>query len=122
MTPLPDRAIVCGLPTPSLTTEIDPLRAPAAPGLNVTPIEQLPPALTVAHVELAMVNSLGLLLDALETDTAVPPMLVIVTVLAALVVATVWLPKLIDPDIASWPGVATALPVPLMPISVALLL
>jgi hypothetical protein len=115
MAPVPLALIACGLPRPLLTMEIDPLRAPTAPGLNVTPIAQLPPALTVVHVELAIVNSLGLLLDVPDTDTAVPPMLVIVTVLAALVVDTVWLAKLIDAGIDSWPGVATALPVPVMP-------
>jgi hypothetical protein len=113
--PVPFAVIACGLPMPLLTTEIDPLRAPAEPGVNVTPIAQLLPALTVVHVELEIVNSLGLLLATLDTDTAVPPVLVIATVLTELVVPTVWLAKLTAPGNDSWPGVATALPVPLIP-------
>jgi hypothetical protein len=113
--PVPLVPIACGLPRPLLTMEIDPLRLPTPPGLNVTPIAQLLPAPTDEQVELATVNSLGLVLDTLDTNTAVPPMLVIVTLFAALVVATVWLPKLMDAAIDNWPGVATVLPVPLMP-------
>ena len=76
---------------PLLTTDIDPLRAPSAPGVNVTPTAQLLPALTVVQELLATVNSLGLLLDTLDTFTALPPMLEIVTLLGALVVPTAWL-------------------------------
>jgi hypothetical protein len=113
--PVPLALIVCGLPTPLLMTVIVAVRAPATDGLNVTPTEQLAPALTVVQELVAMVNSAGLLLTTLDTDTAVPPMLVIVMLLTALVVDTVWLAKLIDAGIESWPGVATALPMPLTP-------
>jgi hypothetical protein len=98
-----------------LTTDTDPLRVPAAPGLKVTPMAQLAPTLTVVQVLLATVNSLGLLLDTPDTLTAAPPVLEIVTVLDALVVPTSWSAKLNDEGSDKWPGAATALPVPLTP-------
>jgi hypothetical protein len=120
--PVPLTLIDCGLPVPVLMTDTDPVRAPAAPGLKERLTEQFAPALTVVHVEPATANSDGLLLLTLDTETAVPPVLVIVTLLAALVVPTGWLPKPIDVDIDNWPGEATDEPVPLVDRSSALLL
>ena len=113
--PVPLTLTACGLPVPLLITLIDALRAPVLPGLNVTPIEQLPPTAMVVQVELAMANSDGLLLPTLDTETAAPPILVTDTLLAALMLPTVWLPKVSDEFIDSWPGDAPAEPVPLTP-------
>jgi hypothetical protein len=113
--PVPLVLIVCGLPTPLLVTVIVAARGPATDGLNVTPTEQLAPALTVVQELVAMVNSAGVLLTTLDMETAVPPTFVMVTDVGGLVVDTVWLAKLIEPGIDNWPGVATALPVPLTP-------
>jgi hypothetical protein len=104
--------IVCGLPAPSLVTVIVAFRAPAAAGVNVRPIVQLAPALTVAQLELTTVNSAGALLVTLDTVTAVPPVLVTVTLFTALVVPTVCVPKVTVAGIESWPG-AVVVPVPL---------
>ena len=62
-----------------------------------------------------MANSEALLLTTPDTDTAVPPTFEIVTVLTALVVATVRLAKVNVPGMANCPGVATPPPVPLIP-------
>jgi hypothetical protein len=40
-TPVPLRLIVCGLPEPDDVTVIDPVRVPAAVGVNVTVIVQV---------------------------------------------------------------------------------
>ena len=113
--PVPLALNACGLPTPLLVTVIVALRVPAADGLNVTPTAQVAPALTVEQVLLATANSEGLLLATLETATGVPPILVMVTLVGELVAPSVWLPKLIDEVIDSWPGGTVAVPVPLTP-------
>ena len=59
---MPLTLIDCGLPVPVLTTDTDPVRAPAAPGLNVMFTEQFSPELTVVHVQPVTANSDGLLL------------------------------------------------------------
>jgi hypothetical protein len=76
-----------------LVTANVPERAPAAAGLKATLIEQVAPGFTVPQFELAIGNSDGLLLTMLCTVTGVPPVLLIVTVFAALVLPTAWLPK-----------------------------
>jgi hypothetical protein len=57
--------------------------------LKVRLTEQFAPASTVAQVEPATANSDGLLLLTLDTETAVPPVLATVTLLAALVVVLI---------------------------------
>jgi hypothetical protein len=44
--PVPSKKTVCGLPTALSVTAIAPLRVPAAVGVNVTLMVQLPPAAT----------------------------------------------------------------------------
>ena len=70
--PVPVALTVCGPPVPLLTTVSAALRKPAAPGLNVKLNEQDVLGLTVAHVELVTVNSDGLLLLMLDTETGRP--------------------------------------------------
>lgn len=47
VTPMPVNAIVCGLPVALSASTIEPLRAPAAVGLNLMPIEQVAAAASV---------------------------------------------------------------------------
>ena len=50
--PVPDSAMVCGLPLASSVTVMLPLRAPVAVGVNVTLIVQLAPAARVVQAGL----------------------------------------------------------------------
>jgi len=74
--PVPDIAIVCGLPMPFEAIVIVPERAPATSGVNCTLIEHDDSGLTNApgvQVLLTMLNSAGLLLETLEICTAALP-------------------------------------------------
>ena len=71
------------------------------------------PAFTRPQVELATPNSDGLVLLTLDTETAVPPVLVTVTLVGALMTPTAWLPKLTLVFIDSTPGLLPEVPVPL---------
>lgn len=76
--PVPDIAMVCGLPSPFDAIVIVPDRAPATSGVNCTLIEHDDRGLTNApavQVLLTIENSAGLLLLTLEICTAALPML-----------------------------------------------
>jgi len=70
----------CGLPSPSLVTVTTALRSPAAAGVNVTAMLHVPAGATVVQPGAETANSAGALLVMLEMVTAVPPLLVTVTV------------------------------------------
>ncbi|HVO88269.1 MAG TPA: hypothetical protein VMV45_06985, partial [Casimicrobiaceae bacterium] len=111
--PVPDTAIVCGLPAPLLVMVMVPLRAPVAAGVNVIEIVHVALALSVVQPELDTPNSEGALLAMPEMATALPPVLVTVTLCAALVVPTVCVPKLTLAWNDNCPGGAPGVPVPL---------
>ena len=96
---------------PLLTTVIVPVRVPVPPGVKATLNVQPAPALTVAQVELVTANSDGLLLLTLDTETAAPPVLVTVTLVAELVGADVLAAKgRRSRCMESLPGVAPDVP------------
>ncbi len=64
------------------------------------------------HPGLDTANSAGALLATLAIVTALPPVLVTVTLLAALVVPTVWVPNETVGAIVNTPGVGVIVPVP----------
>src|SRR5580700_3586459 len=97
--PVPLKATVCGLPAPLSVTEIAAERDPAAAGVNVTLIWQVPFAAMVLGLSgqlLVAVKSAGLApVTVMLAMVAVPgPLLVRVVLCAELVVFTVWLGKL----------------------------
>ncbi len=88
--PVPDSGTVC-VPAESFTFS-EPVRVPLALGVKFTEMVQLAPAATlVAHVPPAIPKSPVEAIDVNVTAEAVP--FCSVTVCAALVVPTVWLPK-----------------------------
>ena len=111
--PVPFALIDCGLPVPVLVTVIVAFRAPAADGVKVTVMVQFAPAATVVQVFPEIANSDGALLVTPETVTAVPPMLVTVTLDGALDVPTVCVPKVSVVANDSCPFGGAAAPVPL---------
>jgi hypothetical protein len=112
LVPVPDTAIACGLPVPVLVTAIDPLRAPAPDGVNVTLNVQLPPAATLpAQVEPETANSVALLLTTEEMVTAVPPVLLSEKTCGGPAAPMVWAAKANGAGMLRTPG-ATTLPVP----------
>ena len=90
-TPVPLRLTVCGLPVALSMIVIVPAWAPVAVGVNVTLIEQFPPAAT--ELPQVFVWAYCALAAILVTLSAALPPLVSVTVCAALVVPTSWLAK-----------------------------
>ena len=92
--PMPVRLTMLWFPpSPSITSKAT--RSPAAVGVKVTVNVQLVPA-AIADGQLfvcAKSAKLAPLIATLPTDPAATPALVSVTVLGALVVLTVWLPK-----------------------------
>ena len=85
-TPVPVRATVWGLPVALSVTVMVPGWLPVAVGVNVTLIVQFPPAATeLPHV---LVSAYCVLAAMLVTLSAAVPVLVSVTVCAALVVFT----------------------------------
>src|SRR5436309_2360659 len=118
--PVPVAATFCGLPVPLLVTVIVAPRAPTAAGVKVTAMPQLAPGFNVVQL-VDTANSNGALLTTLATVTAVPPVLLTVTVLAALVAPTSSGPKSSDPVSVSCPGGGgTLVPVPLAEMSCGL--
>jgi hypothetical protein len=91
-TPVPVNETICGLPLALSVTEMEPVRDPAAVGVKVTEIVQVPAAATEVPQVFAWLKSpLGAML--LIVKGAVP-VLVSVTVWAALVVVMTWLAKI----------------------------
>src|SRR5205823_2776797 len=95
---LPICASVCGLPPALSATDSVPVRAPEAVGVKVTLMEQLAPAAKVAGL---VAHAFAPVLVAAKSPEAANelmvkaavPVLVKVTVIGALVVASSWLPK-----------------------------
>src|SRR5213082_2516064 len=96
--PFPLSATVCGLPPALSVTDSVPVRAPEVVGVKVTLIEQLAPAAKVAGL---VGQAFAPVLVAAKSPEAAKelivkaavPVLVNVTVIGALVVASSWLPK-----------------------------
>src|SRR5205823_4235683 len=96
--PFPLSASVCGLPPALSATDSVPVRAPEAVGVKVTLMEQLAPAAKVAGL---VGQAFAPVLVAAKSPEAAKelivkaavPVLVNVTVIGALVVASSWLPK-----------------------------
>ncbi len=111
--PVPVSAMVCGDPVALSFTSTVAVYAAAAAGLNSSVMVQLAATARLAAQLLLSIKSVGLV-PASETVTPVSaavPLLVSVTVLAALVVASVWLPNasLVALNVAAG---AAAIPVP----------
>ena len=87
--PVPDSATVVGLFVALLVTVRLPVRVPDAVGVNVTLTVQEPPA--AIDVPQLLVCAKSPVAATLETDAAAVPVLVTVTVWAALVVLSAWL-------------------------------
>jgi hypothetical protein len=116
LVPLPLRATVCGLPEALSVIDTLALRVPVAVGVKVTLIVQFDPAASV-------LDPLGHVLVCAKSPLLVPvkpmllmvkaalPLLVNVTVWAALVVLTCWLPKLklVGLNVTAGAGVAAPL-------------
>src|SRR2546429_465167 len=95
--PFPLRENICGLPPASSASDSVPVRAPEAVGVKVTLMVQVPPAAKVAGL---VGQALAPVLVAAKSPEAAnelivkaaAPVLVSVTVIGALVVASSWLP------------------------------
>ncbi len=111
---MPLTTIDCGLPVPLLAMVIVAARPPNPDGANPMLNVHEAPAFTVAQVELLTGNSPALLLVIAVTVTAAPPMLLTVTVCAALDVPMVVSGIVTEVVIDSWPpgGGVPAMPVP----------
>src|SRR5579864_199650 len=110
-TPVPVRAMVCGLPVALSETVIVPGWLPTAMGVNVTLMVQFALAATEApQVFVCVYSELATIL--VMVNAAVPG-LVSVTVCAALGVLTVWLPnaRLVGDKLAAGPDAAVPVPV-----------
>ena len=94
-TPLPVTITAFGLPVPLLATEIELTVDTASLGVYVTPSVHDAPAATLPAQLLVTPYTL-LLLAMLEMVSVVAPVLVSVTVFAALVLPTAWLAKVSD--------------------------
>jgi hypothetical protein len=92
---VPERVNVCGLPLALSATLTAAVKEPLAAGVKVTLIVQLPPAATLAPQLLLCAKSLGFApVSAIPLILKAPlPVLLKVTVWAALVAPTAWLPK-----------------------------
>jgi len=93
--PVPERLTACGLPRPVYQMLIEALRLPLAEGVNFTLIVQpLPAASDLPHVVVsAKLLPLVPWIERLVIKKAAVLVLLRVTVRAALVVCTFWLPK-----------------------------
>jgi hypothetical protein len=101
---------LCGLPEALSATLMLPLRVPEVVGLKVTLMPQLAPAATEApHVLVSAKSPLAVMLVIVN---AALPVLVSVTVCAALVVPMVWLAKVSEVGEKLTAGAGTAAPVP----------
>jgi hypothetical protein len=124
---VPVSGTVCGLPAALSMMVKVPMRVPAAVGVNVTLIVQLAPAASgVAGGVIGQGVALGLAAKspdaAMEMIVRGPvPVLVSVTVCAALVVFSVWLPnvRLVGARVTAGVGIA---PIPLSAMSCELVL
>lgn len=110
-TPLPARAMACGLPVALLVMVIAPVLLATVAGVNVTLIVQLNPVPRLAPQLLFCANSPDAVI-LLKVSVALPE-LVSVTVFAALVTLIGWLPNARLVGVRLTCGVATAMPVPL---------
>ena len=93
--PVPVRVALCGLPAALSDTERVPVRAPVAPGRNVTLMVQLAPAAKVVPQVVVSAKSEAFV-PAIETPLMVMvplPVFRSVTVLALLVTFTGWIPN-----------------------------
>jgi hypothetical protein len=95
LAPVPERVTVCGLPLALSATLSAAVKEPLAAGVKVTLIVQLPPAATLAPQLLLCAKSMGFApVSAIPLILKAPlPVLLKVTVWAALVAPTAWLPK-----------------------------
>jgi hypothetical protein len=113
-TAVPVSVTVCGLPVALSVNEMEPVRVPAAVGLNVIwKVQGVPSTAMLGHcavVAPAKSPVVAMLLNV----TATPPVLDAVTVCAGLVVPTVWLGKVSDVGIIVIVPVCVA-PVPVRP-------
>jgi hypothetical protein len=93
--PVPERLTVCGLPLALSVMLTEAVRLPLADGVNVTLIGQLPPAAAELPQVLVSEKSLAFVpvTVMLVMLKAALPVLLRVTVCAALVIPTGWLPK-----------------------------
>ncbi len=103
--PVPLRATLCGLPEALSEILIVPVRLPPAVGLKVTEIEQLAPALTVVPQVLVWEKSPLAVMPEMVSEAL--PVLVSVTVCAALLVPDIWAEKVSEEE-----DKLTASPVP----------
>src|SRR5580698_7644543 len=106
LVPVPDRATVSGLPGALLLTDRVPVADPAAVGANVTPTVQVAPAASDVPQLFDSPNGPVTPIDAI--DAAADPLLLMVTVLAALVEPTFSLPN----DSLDGEAVSVAVPEP----------
>ena len=115
--PVPERLTVWGLPLALSAMLSAAVRAPLAEGVNITVILQLAPAPTEVPQVLAWVKSLALapVTARLVTLKTALPLLVSVTVCAALVVPTDWLAKARLAGERLTPAAAVLAPVPERP-------
>jgi len=108
-TPEPLNGTFCGLPPPLSLTLTDAVLAPLAVGLKLTEMVQLAPAATAVPQLFVWLKSPGLvpliLMDEIESDVA--PLLVSLTVFAAVFVPTLTEPKLKDVGLS-----CTTVPIP----------
>src|SRR5262245_21022195 len=114
-TPVPLSPTVCGLPAALDEMLTVAVRAPAAVGVNVTEIVQLAPAASVAGLSGQLLSwakspALAPASPMLEITSGARPEFVNVTLCAALVVPTSWLPK---PRLVGDRLTAGVVPVPL---------
>jgi hypothetical protein len=95
LAPVPERTTVCGLPLALSATLTAAVKDPLADGVKVTLIVQLPPAVTLAPQLLLCAKAPGFApVSAIPVILKAPlPVSLNVTVWAALVAPTAWLPK-----------------------------
>jgi hypothetical protein len=94
--PVPDNKTLCGLPPALSVMVMLAARLPVAVGLKVTLMEQFAPAATLApHVFVCEKSPLFVpVMAMLEIVNVAVPVLVSVTICTALLMPTIWLPKL----------------------------
>ncbi len=105
--PVPVNATVSGLSAALLATVSAPAAAPVALGVKLTEAVQDAPAASVAPQPLVSAN--GAAAASEEIDAVAVPVLEMVTVCAALVLPSAWLPK--DTELGDAVRVGLALPV-----------
>ena len=108
-TPVPVSARVSGLAGSLLVMITDPVRAPGAVGVKVTPNEQVADVAMGALVQVLEAKAKSPVAVMLEMASGVTPTLVTVMAEAALVAPTFWFPKFREVGETETPEAATAL-------------